>query len=166
MLACSRADHDRTAETLVASLRKALPLLDEQSRKQLLAEPVPCNVDVSFRGDDPEGLRGPVASVQVLFGDPDDPMLGYDRELLAPATPEAKRALAVLTAALDEVTEAVKLVPGDLLIVDNYRTTHARTPFTPRWDGADRWLHRMYIRVPERMEGTGEAGDVVQFVPR
>jgi clavaminate synthase len=166
MLACSRADHDRTAATLVASLRKALPLIDEHSRRQLLAEPVPCNVDVSFRGDDLEGLRGPVALIQVLSGDPDDPLLGYDRELLAPATPEANRALAVLSAALDEVTEAIKLTPGDLLIIDNYRTTHARTPFTPRWDGVDRWLHRMYIRVPERMGCTGEPGDVVRFVPR
>lgn len=166
MLACSRADHDRTAATLVASVRKALPLLNERSRKQLLAEPMPCNVDVAFRGDDPEGLRGPVASVQVLVGDPNDPLLGYDRELLAPATPEAKHALAMLSTALDEVTEAVKLTPGDLIIIDNYRTTHARTPFTPRWDGIDRWLHRMYIRVPERMGCTGQAGDVVQFVPR
>ena len=52
------------------------------------------------------------------------------------------------------------------VVIDNYRTTHARTPFTPRWDGRDRWLHRMYVRVPERMTGTGEPGDVVSFVPR
>lgn len=163
MLACSRADHENKAATLVASIRRALPLIDKQHIAQLLAEPVPCNVDIAFRGGDPDG---PVTSVHVLTGDPQDPMLGYDRELLTPKTPEAKAAVAALSDALDEVTEQVRLDPGDLLIVDNYRTTHARTPFTPRWDGEDRWLHRMYIRVPERMHGSGEAGDVVSFVPR
>lgn len=163
MLSCSRADHDRRASTLVASIRRALPLMDQRHIDQLLDEPVPCKVDIAFRGGDPEG---PTTSVQVLSGDREDPMLGYDRELLVPATPEAKAAVASLSDALDKVTEPVRLEPGDLLVVDNYRTTHARTPFTPRWDGQDRWLHRMYIRVPERMTGTGEAGDVVSFVGR
>lgn len=163
MLACSRADHERVAATLVASVRRVLPLLDERHRRQLLAEPVPCRVDVAFRGGDPEG---PVTSVQVLSGDADDPLLGYDRELLSPETPAATEAVAALTAALDAVTEPVKLTPGDLIIIDNCRTTHARTPFSPRWDGVDRWLHRMYIRVPGQMVGIGAAGDVVTFVPR
>jgi clavaminate synthase len=166
MLACSRADHERRAATLVGSVRKALRLVSAEHRAQLMAEPVPCYLDVAFRGDDPDQKRGPAARVRVLHGDPDDPLLGYDRELLAPDTPQATQALAALSAALDEVTEAVKLTPGDLLIIDNYRTTHARTPFTPRWDGVDRWLHRLYIRVPERMHGPGKAGDVVRFVPR
>jgi clavaminate synthase len=166
MLACSRADHERRAATLVASVRKALPLVDKRSREQLTAEPMPCFLDVAFRGDDPEQKSGPKAKVRILSGDADDPVLGYDRELLAPDTPAAAEALAALSKALDEVTEPVKLTPGDLVVIDNYRTTHARTPFTPRWDGADRWLHRLYIRVPERMAGTGEPGDVVDFVPR
>lgn len=166
MLACSRADHDRQAATLVASVRKALPLVSAEHRRQLLTEPVPCYLDVAFRGDDPEQKRGPASLLYVLHGDPDDPMLGYDRELLAPETPEATAAVQALSDALDQVTEPIKLTPGDLVIIDNYRTTHARTPFSPRWDGKDRWLHRLYIRVPERMAGTGAPGDVVTFVPR
>ncbi|TCO62909.1 clavaminate synthase Cs1 [Actinocrispum wychmicini] len=166
MLACSRADHEHKAATLVASVRRALPLVDATSRASLLAKPMPCFLDVAFRGDDPEEKRGPAANVQVFDGDPGDPTLGYDRELLSPDSAEARTALDALTKALDDVTESIKLIPGDLVIIDNYRTTHARTPFTPRWDGKDRWLHRMYIRVPARMQGTGEPGDVVSFIPR
>jgi clavaminate synthase len=166
MLACSRADHERKAATLVASIRKALPLMDEESRARLLAKPMPCFLDVAFRGDDPEQQRGPAAMVEVLSGSAADPLLGYDRELLAPADAESAEALGVLSKALDEVTEPLRLTPGDLVIIDNYRTTHARTPFSPQWDGKDRWLHRMYIRVPERMWGKGAPGDVVSFVPR
>jgi clavaminate synthase/L-asparagine oxygenase len=164
MLCCSRADHERKAATLVASVRKALKGLSPESREVLSHQPVPCCVDVAFRGgvEDP----GAIASVQVLHGDLDDPFLGYDRELLAPDTEETTAALQELSDALDAVTEPVRLEPGDLVVIDNYRTTHARTPFSPRWDGRDRWLHRMYIRVPERMTGTGQPGDVVGFVPR
>lgn len=166
MLACSRADHERKAATLVASVRKALPLISDEHRRTLLDEPVPCFLDVAFRGDDPEQRRGPAAKLYVLHGDREDPMLAYDRELLAPDSPATTAAVQAISDALDQVTEPVRLTPGDLVIIDNYRTTHARTPFSPRWDGQDRWLHRMYIRVPARMAGTGNPGDVVQFVPR
>ncbi|HEY5881359.1 MAG TPA: clavaminate synthase Cs1 [Nakamurella sp.] len=163
MLACSRSDHENRAATLVASVRKALPLLAPDVRRRLSAVPAPCKVDIAFRAGDPVG---PTAAVQVLHGDPDDPFLGYDRELLQARDPEEQRCLDELSAALDEVTEAVRLRPGDLLIVDNYRTTHARTPFTPRWDGHDRWLHRTYVRVPQRLAEPAQAADVVDFEPR
>lgn len=164
LLACSRADHENRAATLVGSVRRAVPLLTDADRAELLAHPVPCQVDISFRGDaaDP----GPLARVPVLYGDPDDPCLGYDRELLVPDTDRAKEALAALSGALDEVTEAVHLRPGELLVVDNFRSTHARTAFTPRWDGRDRWLHRMYIRTPGQLTGPARAGEVVGFTPK
>ncbi|MEV5980927.1 clavaminate synthase Cs1 [Streptomyces sp. NPDC052114] len=166
LLACSRADHERRAATLVASVRKALPLLPEETRARLFDRPLPCRVDVAFRGgvEDP----GAIADVKPLYGDPRDPFLGYDRELLAPRDAADVEAVAVLSKALDEVREAVYLVPGDLLIVDNFRTTHARTPFAPRWDGKDRWLYRVYIRTDRggQLSGGERAGDVVDFVPR
>ena len=34
---------------------------------------------------------------------------------------------------------------GDLLVVDNRRVAHARSPFRPRFDGADRWLLRVMV---------------------
>lgn len=164
LLACSRADHEGKAATQVASVRRALPLLSAETRRYLLERPMPCRVDMAFRGDDPE--YGPTTSVRVLAGDPDDPLLGYDRELLTPDTEEGRQAFTEITKALDSVTENVYLRPGDLLVVDNYRTTHARTPFSPRWDGRDRWLHRMYIRVPERVNVPLYPGEVVKFVGR
>ena len=43
---------------------------------------------------------------------------------------------------------SLKLCPGDLLLFDNRRVLHARTPFTARLDGTDRWLRRLYV-VPD-----------------
>ncbi|MEU9131282.1 clavaminate synthase Cs1 [Kitasatospora sp. NPDC048540] len=166
MLACSRADHERKAATLVGSVRKALPLVPAEYRAHLYDRPVPCCVDVAFRGGEED--PGAIANVRPLYGDQADPYLGYDRELLAPEDPRDVEAVGALSKALDEVTEAVHLVPGDVLIIDNFRTTHARTPFTPRWDGKDRWLHRVYIRTDRggQLSGGERAGDVVAFTPR
>ncbi|TXS39765.1 clavaminate synthase [Streptomyces sp. uw30] len=166
MLACSRADHERKAATLVSSIRRALPLIPDEVRSHLYERPMPCCVDVAFRGgvEDP----GAIADVRPFYGDPQDPLLGYDRELLAPREPADVEAVSVLSKALDEVSESVRLTPGDMVIIDNFRTTHARTPFSPRWDGKDRWLHRVYIRTDRggQLSGGERAGDVVDFAPR
>lgn len=163
MLACSRADHEGKAATLVASVRNAIPRMSQEAIDVLFDSPMPCNLDVAFRGGaDPS----PQAQVAVLYGDKADPFLGYDRELLAPTDETHVRALQELSDALDAVTKEVPLRPGQLCVVDNYRTTHARTPFTPRWDGADRWLHRMYIRTRDLVPAEARSGDVVAFIPR
>ncbi|GBC58624.1 hypothetical protein PSNTI_41230 [Stutzerimonas stutzeri] len=39
-----------------------------------------------------------------------------------------------------EVVEPVRLNRGDMLIIDNRRTAHARSPFSARFDGSDRWI--------------------------
>ncbi|MFF7333491.1 clavaminate synthase Cs1 [Streptomyces sp. NPDC008150] len=166
MLACSRADHERRAETLIGSVRRALPLLDASTRARLFDRGMPCSVDLAFRG----GLRDPgaIARVKPLYGDESDPFLGYDRELLAPEAPRDKEAVRALGRALDAAAVGIGLTPGDILILDNFRTAHARTPFSPRWDGKDRWLHRVYLRTDRygQLSGTERAGDAVPFVPR
>ena len=39
---------------------------------------------------------------------------------------------------------SVKLQAGDLLIIDNRKTAHARSQFTARFDGSDRWIQRAF----------------------
>ncbi len=167
LLACSRADHERRAQTLVGSIRKAVRLLDQETIDRLHDNKQPCEVDVAFRGgvEDP----GAIARVKPLYGPQGDPLLGYDRELLKPDEGPDAEAVGKLSKALDDVTEGVFLTPGDVLIIDNFRSTHARTPFTPRWDGRDRWLHRVYIRTNSHGQlptGGERAGDVITFTPR
>jgi alpha-ketoglutarate-dependent taurine dioxygenase len=37
------------------------------------------------------------------------------------------------------------LQAGDVLVIDNERAVHGRTPFVPRYDGTDRWLKRALV---------------------
>ena len=40
---------------------------------------------------------------------------------------------------------AIKLKPGDLLLIDNRRVLHSRNAFQAHYDGYDRWLQRIYL---------------------
>ncbi|MEU7864952.1 TauD/TfdA family dioxygenase, partial [Nonomuraea sp. NPDC049141] len=62
-----------------------------------------------------------------------------------PHVPEATQALSMLGDALRTVRRTFILEPGDLAFVDNRLALHGRTEFTPRYDGRDRWLQRIFV---------------------
>jgi hypothetical protein len=72
-------------------------------------------------------------------------VLVYDELLMRGTTPRAQSALAALHRAVKTATQHVVLAAGDLLVIDNDRAVHGRTPFTPRYDGTDRWLKRSLV---------------------
>ena len=73
------------------------------------------------------------------------------------AEPPFRRAYARLTAELARVCRAPALAPGEILLVDNDVAVHGRVPFRARYDGTDRWLKRVNIRLPERRRHPAEA---------
>ena len=58
---------------------------------------------------------------------------------------EAAAALKAFHDGADKEGIYVTLGAGDILLFDNRRVMHARTPFEPRYDGTDRWLQRVII---------------------
>ncbi|MFE5566548.1 TauD/TfdA family dioxygenase [Amycolatopsis japonica] len=112
--------------------------------------------DLLFRSEfviRPESAHGednPVAdsTVPILFGPRDDPYLRFDEGYtdLSAASDDCQAAFAELSKMFaSEHSLSIVLEPGDLLLVDNYRSVHARGAFTARFDGTDRWLKRTYI---------------------
>jgi L-asparagine oxygenase len=83
----------------------------------------------------------------VLFGAADDPYLRVDPAFTEPLPGDsgAESAFRMLCEQLAVATVPVPLVAGDLLLVDNYRMVHGRTPFRPRYDGTDRWLRKVTV---------------------
>ncbi len=102
---------------------------------------------------DPEHLAGASAGEPgarrsaMLFGAPDDPYLRVDSIFTEPAPGDAvaAAALAALCDQLAAATVPVPLAAGDVLLIDNYRMVHGRTPFQPRFDGTDRWLRKVTV---------------------
>ncbi|MEU1984330.1 TauD/TfdA family dioxygenase [Nocardia sp. NPDC019395] len=68
-----------------------------------------------------------------------------------------REAYAQLERELERVCLVAALRPGELLLVDNDIAVHGRVPFTARYDGTDRWLKRVNIRLPERPRRAAES---------
>ena len=88
--------------------------------------------------------------------------LRFDPLFTRPATRSAQHALATLREHLEARAVGVVLEPGDLLLVDNRRAVHARTAFSPRYDGTDRWIQRLLVlqgQVPVRIADARDPWD-------
>lgn len=66
----------------------------------------------------------------------------YDPSYMSCLDPEAERAFRLLGAQIQAKHLAIALKAGDMLIFDNKKVVHARSPYSPRYDGTDRWLLR------------------------
>jgi hypothetical protein len=82
----------------------------------------------------------------VLFGDPESPYIRFDPYSMdLPETQETRSAMDSLIRAIDDNMTGVALLPGECLIIDNYKAVHGRSSFKARFDGTDRWLKRINI---------------------
>lgn len=155
LLGCLR-NPDRVGTT-ISSVRQVN--LDADGRR-LLAEPtLPILPDVSYGEDFGEHRPAPVATVGAGDG---GPTLRYDPAYtpLDDAGAEYRCAYAHLGTELERVCHRAVLEPGELLLMDNDVVVHGRVPFTPRYDGTDRWLKRVNIRLARRRAPaeSGESG--------
>jgi len=152
-LLCIREDPTGDAKLCTSSIRQALPLLDAGTRQVLaeprfLTEPPP-----SFGALDSIGSAHPI-----LQGDLEDPNVLVDFAATHPLDDTAKAAMAALREAFVETMTGHRLRAGDLAVVDNRVAVHGRTSFTPRYDGADRWLERVYAHLDNRRSRVDRAG--------
>ncbi len=78
----------------------------------------------------------------------------YNKASVAATCANAQFALQLFAAAANhpDVVHHILLQPGDMLIFKNQQTLHARDGFTPRYDGRDRWMLRVFgVNDPARV---------------
>ncbi|AGB27347.1 Taurine catabolism dioxygenase TauD, TfdA family (plasmid) [Mycobacterium sp. JS623] len=137
-LACFRGDPH--AITYLLSARALVRHLPGRAIELLQDKAYYTGVDTSFiRGGAVAEDRGPMA---VLGGPLGDPLLRYDGELMYSPSPEHQEALELVHAVYLERRVGVALKAGDILVVDNSRSIHGRSPFRPQWDRGDRYICR------------------------
>lgn len=138
--------------TTVASIRRALPLLADKDVAVLREPRFETAAPPSFNNAD-RSPRHPVLSGHL--GDPD---IRVDFHATTALDDEGAKALDQLRSALDAVRRDPELRPGEMVFLDNRLVVHGRGAFTPRYDGSDRWLHRVFVHLDNRRNRERRAG--------
>ncbi|WP_084472827.1 TauD/TfdA family dioxygenase [Nocardia alba] len=153
MLICLR-NPDRVATT-VSSVREVR--LSDDDLRTLTTPTLPILPDVSYgTGFDQ------LAPLPTLWRDENGAVTARYDPAYTPiddADAAFRAAYARLTAELVRVSHAPALAPGEILLLDNDVTVHGRVPFRARYDGTDRWLKRVNIRLPERRRRAQESSE-------
>lgn len=156
MLACLR--NPDGVGTTVSSVRRTR--LSPAQRAVLCTPTLPILPDVSYGSEFDRNTAVPVPTLWHEAGG-DALTMRYDPAYtpLDDAGPDFRAAYEHLERELERVCVLATLRPGELLLMDNDVTVHGRVPFTARYDGTDRWLKRVNIRLPERPRRAAESGE-------
>lgn len=142
-LACLRGNPD--AQTYVLPAHVLLEHLTPFERKLLRRELWTTSVNGSFKQNGHEFIEGDVRGpLAIVAGAQDDPTLTFDQDLMKGTTEEAHAMVARVVAIYREQRFSVTLQPGQILLVDNLRAVHGRSPFKAAFDGADRFIIRSF----------------------
>lgn len=162
LLYCLRPDPERQAATLIAGSRMMAPQVPLKYRPVLFNQAFRTGIDYSFGSPSGQVGNGPIMSI--LQGDPFDPLMRLDPDLMIGLEPDADAALNAMKAATKVVRHSLVLDESDLVIFDNHRAIHGRSRFQAHYDGRDRWLQRMYVLsdLGHVIEGREAGGRVIR----
>lgn len=151
-IACLRNPY--AAATTVSSLHNIE--ISDKDREQLARNVVPILADGLYDQDYSQPLPAPVP---ILSEFDDRQFLRYDPDytVLDAADPEFQASYARVHQALEAGRGGVVLEPGQLLLIDNNTVVHGREPFIAGYDGKDRWLKRVNVRLPDVKRPPAEA---------
>src|SRR5262249_35758282 len=135
-LLCLKADPRREAKTVFCDLAQVIASMSNDAR-EVLTSPRFC-----FRQRDGFTEPKPIDTVQ------ESKRRLHYAEALTATDPLGLEVLADLKQRIIAQSLVIELKPGDLVLIDNYHVVHGRTPYSPRYDGNDRWLQRLLIGNP------------------
>lgn len=139
MLTCLRGDRTGQALTATASMTRALRVLDAEIVEILMQPRFIIRSSQSF------GASVYTRRVSILSGTGHDRRFIFDPVGMRATDEDSEAAMQRLHAALSEQTYGFCLQPGEAIVIDNRKACHARTRFTPFYDGYDRWLQRIFL---------------------
>jgi L-asparagine oxygenase len=145
-LACLRSNPK--ARTYILPVKSIIDSLKTEEI-EMLREPLwKTGVDLSFKLHGEEFLegdiRGPMAILHNGISGKEDPFLVFDQDLMTGITEGSHQMIQQIIDIYYEKRIAHVLKPGDIIFIDNNRAVHGRSPFSPNYDGTDRFLIRCF----------------------
>jgi L-asparagine oxygenase len=142
-LSCLRSNPD--AKTYILPVTSITENMDA-NEVQLLWQPLwKTGVDLSFKLNNIEFIEGDIRGpLSILSGSNDDPILTFDQDLMFGITPESKPFIQKIVDIYYSKRNYHILQPGEIVLIDNLRAVHGRSPFLPKYDGNDRFIIRCF----------------------
>ena len=155
-LACLRGNAE--AYTYILPVRSIVNNVTETELEMLKTPLWNTGVDLSFKLNGHEfiegDIRGPMSIIRgnkdprLENEDPrliiDDPLLVFDQDLMTGITDESNEMIKKIVDIYYKHRLSHNLTPGEIIFIDNNRAVHGRSPFTPKYDGLDRFLVRCF----------------------
>ena len=142
-LACLRGDTQ--ALTYILPVQNILENISEEE-KLLLREPLwNTGVDLSFKLHGKEFIDGDIRGpLPILNGNETDLHLIFDQDLMKGTCEKSTIMIQKIIDIYYKHRLFHNLTSGDIIILDNQRAVHGRSPFFPKFDGNDRFLIRCF----------------------
>jgi L-asparagine oxygenase len=138
-LACLRGDY--SAYTYILPVQR---IIDNMSSEEivLLHKPLwKTGVDLSFKLNGHEFIEGDVRGPMPILN---DGKLVFDQDLMSGITEEAEQLIHKIVDIYYKHRIEHNMRPGEIILIDNNRAVHGRSPFFPKFDGNDRFLIRCF----------------------
>jgi L-asparagine oxygenase len=162
-LACIHGDVN--AMTYILPVHKIMDQMTTEE-KQLLREHLwKIGIDLSFklhRKEFAEGeIRGPIS---IIYGEENDPHLTFDQDLMFSFNETGEYLLNKIENIYYKHRFQHNLTPGEIILIDNRRAVHGRSPFFPKYDGNDRFLVRCFSTFDYEKSAFARSGRMVNAI--
>jgi L-asparagine oxygenase len=142
-LGCLRGDLN--AFTYILPVGIIVEQLDSEEIELLFQPLWKTKVDLSFKLNGHEFIDGDVRGpLSILNGSCFDPTLVFDQDLMFGTNEFAEYMITKIVDIYYNHRIKYNLQPGEIILVDNNRAIHGRSPFFPKYDGNDRFLVRSF----------------------
>lgn len=141
-LACLRGNEK--AYTYILPVRSIINNVTETELEMLKTPLWNTGVDLSFKLNGHEFIEGDIRGpMSIIIGDK-DPLLVFDQDLMTGITESSNEMIKKIVDIYYKHRLSHNLTPGEIVFIDNNRAVHGRSPFTPNYDGLDRFLVRCF----------------------
>jgi len=142
-LACIRGDPK--ALTYILPVKYILEDLDENEREIIKLPLWKTGVDLSFKLNHNEFIEGDVRGpFPIISGNSNDPRLLFDQDLMFGTNEKSCQLIKKIIDIYYKHRIQHNLQTGEIILIDNTRAVHGRSPFYPKYDGNDRFLIRCF----------------------
>ena len=162
-LACLRGDPN--AFTYILPVHKIIDQMTTKE-KQLLREQLwKIGVDLSFKLHGKEFAEGEIRGpMPIIYGDENDPYLTFDQDLMFSLNETGDFLLNKIENIYYKDRFQHNLRPGEIILIDNRRAVHGRSPFFPKYDGNDRFLVRCFSTFDYEKSAYARTGRMVNAI--